>query len=124
MKYIHTEGIRSILRSRFARGLFPLMAALLAFALAAPEARAAVAKTDFSRKMPFISLAALPSCLSSMMTASSRLAFLPVRKLVKARCVSMVRRSVSAGFTRVMREKAVRADGESSAAWNQECRAR
>ena len=41
MKYIHTEGIRSILRSRFARGVFPLVAALLAFALAAPEARAA-----------------------------------------------------------------------------------
>ncbi len=40
MKYIHTEGIRSILRSRFARGVFPLVAALLAFALAAPEARA------------------------------------------------------------------------------------
>ena len=37
----HTEGSGSILKSRFARGLFPLVAALLAFALAAPEARAA-----------------------------------------------------------------------------------
>ena len=36
MKY--TEGSGSILKSRFARGLFPLVAALLAFALAAPEA--------------------------------------------------------------------------------------
>ena len=41
MKHTHTEGPGSILKSRFARGLFPLMAALLAFALAAPEARAA-----------------------------------------------------------------------------------
>ncbi len=37
----HTEGPSSILKSRLARGLFPLVAALLAFALAAPEARAA-----------------------------------------------------------------------------------
>ena len=37
----HAEGPGPILKSRFARGLLPLMAALLAFALAAPEARAA-----------------------------------------------------------------------------------
>ena len=37
----HTEGSGSILKSRFARGLFPLVAALLAFALAAPSAYAA-----------------------------------------------------------------------------------
>ncbi len=37
----HTEGSGSILKSRFARGVFPLVAALLSFALAAPEARAA-----------------------------------------------------------------------------------
>ena len=43
MKHTHTEGLRSILKSRFARGMFPLMAALLAFALAAPSARAAAA---------------------------------------------------------------------------------
>ncbi|MBR2714511.1 MAG: DUF2341 domain-containing protein, partial [Kiritimatiellae bacterium] len=42
MKHTHTEGSGSILKSRFARGLFPLMAALLACALAAPEARAEV----------------------------------------------------------------------------------
>ena len=42
MKHTHTEGPGSILKSRFARGLFPLMAALLAFALAAPEARGEV----------------------------------------------------------------------------------
>ena len=41
MKHTHTEGPGPILKSRFARGLLPLMAALLAFALAAPEARAA-----------------------------------------------------------------------------------
>ncbi len=41
MKHTHTEGPGPILKSRFARGLFPLVAALLAFALAAPEARAA-----------------------------------------------------------------------------------
>ena len=41
MKHIHTEGSGSILKSRFARGLFPLVAALLAFALAAPSAYAA-----------------------------------------------------------------------------------
>ena len=51
MKHTHTEGPGSILKSRFARGLFPLMAAFLACALAAPEARAAVAKTDFAKKM-------------------------------------------------------------------------
>ena len=39
MKHTHTEGPGSILKSRFARGLFPLVAALLAFALAAPDAR-------------------------------------------------------------------------------------
>ena len=44
----HTEGSGSILKSRFARGVFPLMAALLAFALAAPEARAAV-PADFAK---------------------------------------------------------------------------
>ena len=38
----HTEGSGSILKSRFARGMFPLVAALLAFALSAPEARAEV----------------------------------------------------------------------------------
>ena len=47
----HTEGLCSILKSRFARGMFSLTAALLACALAAPEARAAVAKTDFAKKM-------------------------------------------------------------------------
>ena len=41
MKHTHTEGPGSILKPRFVRGLFPLMAALIAFALAAPEARAA-----------------------------------------------------------------------------------
>ncbi len=41
MKHTHTEGPGSILKSRLARGLFPLVAALLAFALAAPSARAA-----------------------------------------------------------------------------------
>lgn len=50
MKHTHTEGPGSILKSRFARGLFPLMAALLAFALAAPAAHAA-APTDFAKKM-------------------------------------------------------------------------
>ena len=40
MKLTHAEGSGSILKSRFARGLFPLVAALLACALAAPEARA------------------------------------------------------------------------------------
>ena len=39
IKHIHTEGPGSILKSRFARGVLPLVAALLAFALAAPEAR-------------------------------------------------------------------------------------
>ena len=38
MKHTHTEGPGSILKSRFARGLFPLMATFLAFALAAPSA--------------------------------------------------------------------------------------
>ena len=42
MKYTHTEGPGSILKPRFVRGLFPLMAALLASALAVPEARARV----------------------------------------------------------------------------------
>ena len=37
----HTEGPSSILKSRFARGVFPLVAAFLACALAAPSARAA-----------------------------------------------------------------------------------
>ena len=41
MKHIHTEGPGSILKSRFARGVLPLVAALFACALAAPEARAA-----------------------------------------------------------------------------------
>ena len=41
MKLTHAEGSGSILKSRLARGLFPLVAALLAFALSAPEARAA-----------------------------------------------------------------------------------
>ena len=36
MKHAHTEGPGSILKSRLARGLFPLVAALLSFALAAP----------------------------------------------------------------------------------------
>ena len=40
MKHIHTEGPGSILKPRFARGVFPLVAALLACALAAPSARA------------------------------------------------------------------------------------
>ena len=40
MKPMQDKASRSILKSRFARGVFPLMAALLAFALAAPEARA------------------------------------------------------------------------------------
>jgi len=48
MKHTHTEGPGSILKSRLARGVFPLMAALLAFALAAPEARAAV-PADFAK---------------------------------------------------------------------------
>ena len=42
MKHTHTEGPGSILKSRFARGVFPLVAALLACALAAPEALAEV----------------------------------------------------------------------------------
>ena len=40
MKHIHTEGPGSILKSRFARGVFPFVAALFACALAAPSARA------------------------------------------------------------------------------------
>ena len=48
MKHTHAEGSGSILKSRFARGLFPLMAALLACALAAPKARAAV-PADFAK---------------------------------------------------------------------------
>ena len=51
MKHIHTEGLRSILKSRFASGVVPLVAALFAFALAAPEARAAVRNIDFAKKM-------------------------------------------------------------------------
>ena len=39
MKYTHTEGSGSVLKSRFVRGMFPLVAALFACALAAPEAR-------------------------------------------------------------------------------------
>ena len=42
MKHTHAEGSGSILQSRFARGVFPLVAALLACALAAPSARAEV----------------------------------------------------------------------------------
>ena len=42
MKHIHTEGPGSILKSRFARGVLPFVAALFACALAAPEARAEV----------------------------------------------------------------------------------
>ena len=50
MKHTHTESSGQILKSRFARGLLPLMAALLASALAAPSARAAV-PADFAKKM-------------------------------------------------------------------------
>ena len=50
MKHTHTEGLRSILKSRFASGVLPLMVALLAFALAAPSARAA-APADFAKKI-------------------------------------------------------------------------
>ena len=39
MKHTHTEGPGPILKSRFARGVVPLVAALFACALAAPEAR-------------------------------------------------------------------------------------
>ena len=39
MKHTHAEGPGSILKSRFARGVVPLVAALFACALAAPEAR-------------------------------------------------------------------------------------
>ena len=46
----HVEGSGSILKSRFARGLFPLVAALLAFALSAPAAHAA-APAAFAKKM-------------------------------------------------------------------------
>ncbi len=46
----HTEGPGSILKSRIARGVVPLVAALFVCALAAPEARAA-APTDFAKKM-------------------------------------------------------------------------
>ena len=48
MKHTHTEGPGPVLKSRFVRGMFPLMAALLACALAAPEARAA-APADFAK---------------------------------------------------------------------------
>ena len=44
----HTEGSGSILKSRFARGMFPLMAMLFAFALAAPEAQALVYTSELS----------------------------------------------------------------------------
>ena len=40
MKHTHTEGPGSILKSRIARGVVPLVAALFVCALAAPEARA------------------------------------------------------------------------------------
>ena len=40
MKLTHAEGSGSILKSRFARGMFPLVTALFACALAAPSARA------------------------------------------------------------------------------------
>lgn len=50
MKHTHTEGPGSILKSRFARGVVPLVAALFVCALAAPSARAA-APTDFAKKM-------------------------------------------------------------------------
>ena len=39
MKLTHAEGPGSILKSRFARGVVPLMATLLAFAFSAPSAR-------------------------------------------------------------------------------------
>lgn len=42
MKHTHAEGFGSILQSRFARGVVPLMAVLFACALAAPEALAEV----------------------------------------------------------------------------------
>ena len=42
MKHIHTEGPGSILKSRFARGVFPLVAALLACAYTSAHAAAAV----------------------------------------------------------------------------------
>ena len=42
MKHTHAEGSGSILQSRFARGVVPLMAVLFACALAAPSARADV----------------------------------------------------------------------------------
>ena len=45
MKKRHADGSTLIPRPRFARGIFPLMAALFAFALAAPEARAAYTTT-------------------------------------------------------------------------------
>ncbi|MGN0877770.1 MAG: DUF2341 domain-containing protein [Kiritimatiellia bacterium] len=48
MKHTHAEG--PILKSRFVRGVFPFVAALFAFALAAPSARAAV-PADFAKKM-------------------------------------------------------------------------
>ena len=51
MKNTHAEGFCSVLRSRFARGVVPLVAALFACALAAPEARAAVRNIDFAKKM-------------------------------------------------------------------------
>ena len=48
MKHTHTEGLRSILKSRFARGAVPLMAALFACALAAPAAHASGPINNFT----------------------------------------------------------------------------
>ena len=44
----NVEGSGSVLKSRFARGVFPLVAAFLACALAAPAAHAAVPTTNFA----------------------------------------------------------------------------
>ena len=46
MKHTHTEGPGSILKSRFARGVLPLMAALLAFALSCALAAVAADAKD------------------------------------------------------------------------------
>ena len=48
MKLTHAEGSGSILKSRFARGVLPLVAAFLACALAAPEAQALVYTSELS----------------------------------------------------------------------------
>ena len=53
MKHTHTEGPGSILKSRFARGVLPLVAVLFACALVAPSARATVQGTDFEKKIAF-----------------------------------------------------------------------